>query len=67
MLQSRDVGFREAMPILKDVSSKILDLQSSSNFERILKSSEEMLTEYFVERRPTRKKTRPNALDSYIG
>ncbi|KAJ6639284.1 Zinc finger protein [Pseudolycoriella hygida] len=66
ILQSRDVGFREALPIIDDVIRKVLGLQSISEFECILKRSEELLSESPGETRLLRKKSRPSSLAAFI-
>lgn len=66
ILQSRDVGFREALPIIDDVIKKILGMRSISEFERIAKCSKELLNEAPAETRPLRKKSRPSLLAEFI-
>lgn len=66
ILQSRDVGYRDALPVIDGVIKKILALRSNSEFNRIVKCSEELLNETPSETRPLRKKSRPSSLAEFI-
>lgn len=70
VLQSRDVGFREAQPIIQDVVSKILKLREQDSFGRILGLATNLIpedqTSKVVETRPTRNKKRPSHLNNFV-
>lgn len=59
----KDVGFREAQPIIQDVVSKIARLREQDFYERILGLAANLIPEdenlKVVETRPTRNKKRP--------
>lgn len=44
LLQSRDVGFRKAMPIIDAVMEKLVDLRTDESHDHFLKLTEETLT-----------------------
>lgn len=71
ILQSRDIGFREAMPVIRDVLSKIVELRNEESFDRILESANNMMLKEDIlvnqsQARPTRNKMRPAALNDFI-
>lgn len=66
ILQSRDVGYRETVPVINEVVWKVMDLRSSSNYERILSASDKLLPEASIQSRPTRKKTKPVTLHGFV-
>lgn len=68
ILQSRDVGFREAMPVVQEVINNVRILRNESTFDRLWESSKTPLNETNItsERRPTRNKTRSSLLTGFV-
>ena len=63
ILQSRDVGFREAIPVLESAMHEIQKLRSLSSFEELWDECQE---KFDLQARPPREKWRPKALESSI-
>lgn len=70
ILQSRDVGFREAMPVINTVITEVRKLREPASFDKIWNRSEEILNKHDVyysnASRPLRTKKRPSALASFF-
>lgn len=70
ILQSRDVGFREAMPVIQEVVSNIRNLRKELTFKRIYDASVELLNKINgavpPQTRPKRDKTRSSTLNGFI-
>lgn len=69
ILQSRDVGFREAMPVIENTLEKVMDLRATSCFNSAWTECEEILNDTAdknSEARPTRNKQRSVKLDHFI-
>lgn len=68
ILQSRDIGYREAMPVIKTVISEVQKLRTAASFDRIWKCSEEIFVNHNVpsSNRPSRNKKLPSNLDSFV-
>lgn len=67
VLQSRDVGFREAFPVMGNVKSEILKLRSTESFMKFWTNAGDLTQKESVEiSRPRRNVSRPTALNDFI-
>lgn len=70
ILQSRDVGFREAEPIIQDVVNKIVKLREEKSFDRILELAKNLIPEddstKVIETRLKRNVRRPDKFENFI-
>lgn len=70
ILQSRDVGYREAMPVINTCISEVGKLRTTDSFDRIWKCSEEILSKHGVllsnTNQPKRIRKRPSTLASFV-
>lgn len=68
ILQSREISFRESMPIIQSVMFKVEECRKSSEYENILQQSEVLLKQTNIEEdvRPKRKITRSSWLQDSI-
>lgn len=68
ILQSKEIGFREAIPVIESVTSEISKLRSKEAFEQFCNDSEELIQktltsqEFLSESRPRRNVQRPSSL-----
>lgn len=70
ILQSRDVGFREAVPVIETVKSEILKLRSTESFLNFWTSATDRMQNESVQSietsRPRRNVNRPTSLNDFI-
>lgn len=70
ILQSRDVGYREALPIIKTVISEVEKQRTAESFDKIWKRSDEILVNHGVEfsslTRSSRNKKIPSVFNTFI-
>lgn len=58
ILQKRNIGFRQAMPVIEAVIRSLKHLRSEENFDRFIQSSDEVLSSIEYENVPRVKRTR---------
>lgn len=63
ILQSRDVGYREALPVIHSVMSEVEKLRSPSSFEELWSNCQD---KFDLQAKPSRVKRTPKTLESYI-
>lgn len=70
ILQSRDISFREAIPVIESVKSEISKMRSQESFQSFLKLSDELLEQDSKDipssSRPRRNVGRPASLSAFI-
>lgn len=71
ILQSRDVGYREALPVIRTVVSEVEKLRTPESFDKFWKRSEEILVKDCAENipsldRPSRSKKLPTNFSQFI-
>lgn len=67
ILQSREIGFHEAIPVIRYVVQIVIKLRTEDKFDRILNSAKEMLLgeDIKIQVRPSRNKNRPTKLERF--
>ena len=63
ILQSRDVGYREAIPVIESAIHEIQKMSTSSSFEEMWNECQE---KFDMPAKPILEKRKPKTLDSYI-
>lgn len=72
ILQSVEIGFREAVPVIQSVTAAVSSLRSTESFDSFWNESEKLLQETLeaqkseIEARPRRQISRPSSLSDFL-